>query len=587
MNKKWATLASMALAAVMTMSACTSSSPPSDPAPSNSPEASSPAPTSSAEPSESPPAAAIEGLTPASDLSKIPAQAKNRTDTLIIGTEAPKGVFTANYNETVYDAYVVNTLFDSMVRVQKDGTYEPHVADKWEISDDKLTYTFHLNPNVKFSDGTPLTAEDVEFTLTLRHDKSYDGPADIFKANIKGGQAYKDETADSVEGIKVIDPHTIEITTTEVNASALGNIGMAYILAKHYYGKDYSQGNLGYIKDLHHQPLGSGPYILEKYIPGQEVQMKANENYFKGAPKIPNLIYKVTSNDTNLQTVQSGETDTEVQVTVTKDNVDFLNGLGFLDVYMFPTNGYGYIGFNHDRDKFKDKRVRQALTYGLNREEIVMAVYQGYAKVLNIPQSNVSWAYTDDVNKYEYDPEKAKQLLDEAGWVVGSDGIREKNGEKFTIHFVASSPNPVNDVIIPYATENYLELGIEFKPEQMEFNAAQDKRDRGDFDMVFFAWQLTEDPDPTNTFTTTGSQNPFKYSNARVDELAKQGLQVMEIEERRKIYHELYKELNEDPPYIFMYQRNDILPINARATGWDLSSFKRFPFSLHNVEVSQ
>src|SRR5690606_31086794 len=122
------------------------------------------------------------------------------------------------------------------------------------------------------------------------------------------------------------------------------------------------------------------------------------------------------------------------------------------------------IGMNHNLPKFQDVRVRQALAYGLNREDIVYAYSQGHAHVINVPQSKLSWAYPKDesaLNPYPYDPEKAKQLLDEAGWELGSDGYRYKDGEKFVIHFAASSPNEVNDAIIPYATENYKELGIE------------------------------------------------------------------------------------------------------------------------------
>lgn len=586
MSKKLNVVLSLLLSGTLVLSACSTKS--ADPPP----DTSSPQPSASTAPSTAPSAAptpeqskASDSFIPASDKSKSPAAAQSRTDTLIIGMQDFKGLFNGIYGETTYDNYVNSAIFDSLIQVKKDGTYEPSVAKKWEVSDDKLVYTFHLRDDVKFTDGTPLTAEDVAFTLTVLHDKSYDGPSDIMKAKIKGGKEYKEGTASEVEGIKVIDEHTIEITTTEVSASTLANIGDV-IIPKHYYGKDYKQGSLDYMKELHQKPLGSGPYIMEAYVPGQEVRFVANENYFKGKPKIPKLIYKVTSSDTNIQSLQAGETDSETQVTVSKDNVELLKSLGFLDINLFPTNGYGYIGFNHNDPKFKDKRVRQALTYGLNREEIVEAVYQGNAKVINVPQSNVSWAYTDDVNKYEFNLEKAAQLLDEAGWKVGADGIREKDGVKFKIHFLATTPNPVNDVIIPVAQENYRELGIAFEPDMLDFNAVKEKQKKGDFDMFFLAWQLTPDPDSTNVFGTNGSQNEIGYSNPKVDELLAKGLLELDIEKRKPIYHELYKELNEDLPYIYLYQRTDILPINARAQGWDVSSFKRFPYSLYQVSIN-
>ncbi|MGA3513489.1 ABC transporter substrate-binding protein, partial [Lactiplantibacillus plantarum] len=126
--------------------------------------------------------------------------------------------------------------------------------------------------------------------------------------------------------------------------------------------------------------------------------------------------------------------------------------------------------------------VRQALMYGLNREEVVYAYSQGYAEVIDVPQSKLSWGYPDEskLTKYSYDPEKAKQLLDEAGWKLESDGYRYKDGQKFTIQFSASTPNEVNDALIPIAVENYKELGIEFIAEQLEFNAVIDKRNKGE-----------------------------------------------------------------------------------------------------------
>lgn len=587
MSKKLNVVLSLLLSGTLVLSACSTKS--ADPPP----DTSSPQPSASTAPSTAPSAAptpeqskASDSFIPASDKSKSPAAAQSRTDTLIIGMQDFKGLFNGIYGETAYDNYVNGALFDSLMDLKSDGTYEPSVAKKWEISDDKLVYTYYLRDDVKFSDGTPLTAEDVAFTLTVMHDKSYDGPSDMIKAMIKGGKEYKEGTATEIEGIKVIDKHTLEITTTEANSSALRSVGLSSIIPKHYYGKDYKQGNLDYMKDLHQKPLGSGPYIMEAYVPGQEVRFVANEHYFKGKPKIPKLIYKVTSSDTNIQTLQAGETDMEIQINVNKDNVELLKSLGFLDITLYPTNGYGYIGFNHNDPKFKDKRVRQALTYGLNREEIVEAAYQGNAKVINVPQSNVSWAYTDDVNKYEFNLEKAAQLLDEAGWKVGADGIREKDGVKFKIHFLATTPNPVNEVIIPVAKENYKELGILFEPDMLDFNAVKEKQKKGDFDMFFLAWQLTEDPDSTNIFSTNGSQNEIGYSNPKVDELLAKGIKEVEIEKRKPIYHELYKVLNEDPPYIFLYQRTDMMPINARVQGWDLSPYKKFYYSLHQVAIN-
>lgn len=267
------------------------------------------------------------------------------------------------------------------------------------------------------------------FALKVLLDGSYDGPSDLLSDKIKGAQEYHDGKAKDISGVKVIDDNTVEVTVLEPQAITKIDLGTVYLVPEAYYGKGYKQGNVESIKALNNKPIGSGQYVLTKYAPGQEVDLTANPNYFKGAPKIKNVVFKTTTEETKMAMLQSGETDMDM-VTVSEDNVEELKSYGFLDVNIFPTNGYGYVQFNHKLKKYQDLKVRQALVYGLNRAEVVEGVFGKYADVINIPQSKVSWAYTDEnIEKYEFNLDKAKQLLDEAGWKVGSDGIREKTAK--------------------------------------------------------------------------------------------------------------------------------------------------------------
>ncbi|UHA74291.1 ABC transporter substrate-binding protein [Paenibacillus sp. 481] len=526
-----------------------------------------------------------EGVIPASNPAAVPDVAKARKDSMILGIGAPSGIFLPTHAESQYDRYVADSMFNYLFEIQKDGSYSEDLAESYTISDDKLTYTFKLKEGLKFSDGTALTAEDVAFSMHVYYDKAYDGPSDIeLYAPIKGGVDYKAGKATSISGVKVVDPRTISITTTEQKATALNTLGQLGILSKAYYGKDYKQGSLDFT-NFYTNPLGNGRYKLEKFTAGQEAVLVANEHYHGGKPKVNKLIYKFTNKDTNIQLLQTGETDLD-DITVSVDAVTQLKDLGFLNVNLYPTNGYGYIAFNHKKDKFKDQKVRQALAYGLNRQEIVDAVFQGYADVIDVPQSKLSWSYTDEVTKYNFDLEKAKQLLEEAGWKVGADGIREKNGEKFKIIFSAAAESEVNDAIIPVAQDNYKQLGIDFVAEVMDFNAVKDKRKKGDFDMAFMAWSLTPDPQVgQNVFGTGGSQNDDGYSNKKVDELFTKAGKEIDPEKRKLIFHELYQELNKDLPYIFMYQRRDMWPISDRLKGFDISPYKDFTFDLQTITI--
>lgn len=529
---------------------------------------------------------ATEGYIPGYDPSKNVAAALNRKDTLVIGVDAPDEVFNPLYAESAYDTYVVESMFEGMVGVDEQGLPTENIAT-WKVSDDGLTYTFTLKDDLKFWDGSPLTTEDVAFTYTVMCDGTYDGPSDIVNTTkVKGSKAYQEGTATSVEGIKVIDEKTIEFTLEEVNSEAIYDFSQG-IISKAHYGAEYAQGKLDYIKKFHKDPLGSGQYKFVSSSAGQEVVLEANESYFLGAPKIKNLVYKVTSEDTRMQMLQTGEIDMDM-VTVNQDNVNMLKEAGFLDLHIFPTNGYGYIGMNISDPKFADAKVRQALAYGLNRAEIVEACYAGgFADVINAPQSKVSWSFTEPSNKYEFDLEKAKQLLDEAGWVVGADGIREKDGVKFEIKFTASTPNPVNEAIIPIAQQNYAELGIKFEAEQMDFNAVREKVNSGNFQMFFMAWGLTPKVDPSGVFGTEGAQNKTFYSNAKVDELSAAGLKETDQAKRKEIYAELWQELNQDLPYIFLYQRRDMWTVNSRVKGFEnqITPYKKFTASLYKLTL--
>ncbi|PAD74078.1 ABC transporter substrate-binding protein [Paenibacillus campinasensis] len=527
-----------------------------------------------------------EGYFEAQDPSKNPQTALSRTDTLIVGMTAPKGVFNPLYWQTAYDRYVVDTLFDAWTVLNDDGTYSNRLAESIEVSEDKLKYTFKLKKGVTYSDGSPVTVKDFAFALKVLHDPSYDGQSDIFTTHIVGGQDYHDGKADEISGINIIDDHTIEITVTEATAMTKDDLATIRFMPESYYGKDYKFGELGYMTELHDKPIGSGQYILKDFKPGQEVVMEANPNYFLGAPKIKNLIYKTTTEETRLAMLQSGEVDVDM-ISVNEDSVAEVMGMGFMDLNLFRTNGYGYVAMNHESPKFQDKKVRQALMYGLNRSEIVEIIYGPYANVLNIPQSNLSWSYSDEgIEPYEFDQEKAKQLLDEAGWVVGADGIREKDGVKFEIDFSATADNPVIDAMIPIMTKNYQDLGITVKAEMLDFNAIMDKKDRGDFEMFFAAWGLTPDPDST-VYKTDGQQNDLGYSNPEYDAAMQEGLKAFDLEERKVAYAKSYQILNEDVPALLIYQRRDGWAINSRIKGLDITPYKNFTLELYKVEIEQ
>ncbi|MGH0589460.1 ABC transporter substrate-binding protein [Bacillus mycoides] len=523
----------------------------------------------------------------ASDKAKSPAKAKERKDTFVVGMPSPGGIFLPHFMENGWDGNITQAIFAPLVGLDKEGKPIPILAKKWDISEDQLTYTFHLKDDLKFSDSSPLTADDVAFTLTLLHDPTYSGATDISQTAIKGGQAYKEGKATSIEGIQVIDPKTITITTEKVNAQTLSLIG-GEVISKAYYGKEYKQGNLEYLKELYGKPMGAGAYKLDKYIPGQEVRFVANENYFEGKPKIEHFIYKITKGDTKLQQFQAGEVDYD-GFTTNAETIEQLKELGFANVNVYTGSSYGYIKMNYKKSYFKDKRVRQAFIYGLERQKVIDTYFQGYASLVNVPITPVSWAYTEEgINKYEYNLEKAKKLLDEAGWKAGSDGIREKDGQKLKVSYFASFASKINDVMIPVMKEDYKKIGVDFNPEYMDFNTMISKVIKGDYDLAMVSTPMIDDPSGTiEEFVSTSKRNYDGYHNPKVDELAKQALETLDIEKRKEIYKKLYQELSEDPPVIFLNNSKVVSAHNARIQGLQEDNYNGILLSLPKLNIAQ
>lgn len=522
----------------------------------------------------------IEKIT-ATDKTKVPDKAKNRKDTLVVGISKPGGVFLPYFQQNGWDGNVTSVIFASLVSTDKQGKPIPELAEKWDVSSDQLTYTFHLRKDLKFSDGSPLTADDVAFTLTLLHDKAYEGEIDISQYAVKGGKEYKEGKATSIEGIQVVDPQTIKITTEKVNSQTLIALG-GPVLSKAYYGKDYKQNtSLDYLKELYGKPIAAGPYKFEKYIPGQEVRFVANENYYAGKPKIPNFIYKITAGDTKLQLFQTGEVD-YTGLGTGDEILEQAKGLQFANIQIETAASFSYIYMNNNKPYLKDKKVRQALIYGLDRKKYVDTALKGYGTVANVPIHPTSWAYTEEgVNKYEYDKEKAKKLLDEAGWKVGSDGIREKDGQKLKLSYFGPSSAKDSDLLIPIAKENYKEIGVEFNPEFMDFNTMLSKVNKGDYDLASVSTPITSDPSETAGEYLSGvNEKSLGYKNAKVDELIKKGIETVDIEKRKPIYKELYKELSDDPPVILLNYRRTITGYNGNLKGIDPEKYNSISANL-------
>ena len=528
-------------------------------------------PAASTAPAESSAAAAVESsaaaeATPASDAAP--------TETLRFGTSSLNGKFNPLLCDDVYDQYVVSMIFDGLIGTDPDGSpNKKGVASDWTISDDHLTYTFTIKDNAAFSNGDPVTAQDVKFTYETIANPKYDGPLGSVVSNLVGFDEFNKGTAKEITGIKVIDDKHVSFTTkTPYVAELISNLGVGILDAKYYAFTNYDD-----FKALNGKPMGAGAFTFKDYDPAKACNLVRNESYYGTKPDLAGVSILIIPDETQIQALMTGQVDV-VNPTANKDNWDAMSAdPNTATPVKFVGNGYNVIGVNMKNPIFADKKVRQALLYGLNLKQFIDSEWQGFAEQCLTPISPVSWAYPDvsKLNTYAYDPAKANQLLDEAGWTEkDKDGIRMKDGKRLSFTWIA-----YNDVAWPQhlqalATEEWKAIGVEMKSELMDFNTMSDRVFTDNkFDMFNIGWSLSIDPDPVGMFDkasdVAGGYNAMHYYNADAEAIfAKEGQEFDQA--TRKAELQQWAEIaNDDLPYLFCAVRQEVWGVSSKFTGFD------------------
>ncbi|MHC1750249.1 MAG: ABC transporter substrate-binding protein [Cellulosilyticaceae bacterium] len=539
----------------------------------------------------------------AGDNSK-PNPAKTRAgaeNTLIIGNTEPKGELLPIYFSAQTDRLLVDLMFEPLIYHDEKGARIPVIAEAVpEPSEDHKSYTFKIKKGLKFSDGTELTAKDVKFTYTALCDPSYDGRYYFGGAElIQGAQEYKEKKADEVTGLKVIDDYTIEFTFKEPSAGNLNVISGTGIMPADHYA--YEKGNTKQLRDkmVAFDIVGSGPYKLKKFVPKQYVEFTRNENYGNGDPaKIENIIVKTVTPETQLAELEKGTVDVVLRVPTRAENLEQGQEMSFVDIRQFPENAYGFLMYNLKDPRFAEKEVRQALTYGFDREKFDAIYYgPGNSNVTNVPISMVSWAYTDELaqkaNQYKYDPAKAEQMLDAAGWKKGADGIRAKDGQRLDFKWYTYTESKYVETLIPLLKEDWMKIGVKVEPELMEFNTMVEKVfTKQEFAITNLSWAMTPDPDDSfTTFHSSGyvpdGNNAGAFLNPENDKLLEAARKEFDQEKRAKLYSDWALLVNEEQPYTFLNQSLQSDFINNRVKNFNTASYQNFAQVIKGVELEK
>ena len=450
---------------------------------------------------------------------------------------------------------VAGMMFNGLVKYDTDLGVIGDLAESWEITSGGLTITFHLRKGVKWTDGVEFTAEDVKFGFDTITDK-------------KTPTAYSEDFL-QVKKAEVVDKYTFKVTYDKPFAPALTSWGGLVILPKHLLdGKDITKTEFG------RDPVGLGPYKLTKWVTGQELLLDSNHDYFEGRPYIDRFIYRIIPDQaTMFLELQTGGVDkmglTPIQYTKQTDNDFFRNNF---QKFRYPQFVYTYMGFNLRHPFFKDKRVRQAIAYAIDKSEIVDVVLFGLGSPATGPYVPNTWPYNPNVKEYTYDPEKAKQLLTEAGWKLNNKGIMEKDGRPFEFTIRTNMGNTLRMNTATIIQWRLAKVGIRVKIEAIEWSTFVNQFiDKRRFEAVILGWSIGLDPDQYDIWysgkTKEKEFNFVGYNNPEVDALLEKGRRTYDVAERKKAYFRIQEILADELPYIFLYVPDATQIVHARFKG--------------------
>ncbi|MDC7223013.1 MAG: ABC transporter substrate-binding protein [Spirochaetales bacterium] len=418
----------------------------------------------------------------------------------------PSGNFLSLITSTDNDFLVTDLVFERLITINDKNELIPALAESWDIGDDSKSVTFHLRKDVKWHDGEAFDAEDVLFNWKFIADPGYTGPLYSNLQPIIGAEAYHNGEADEISGVEIIDPYTIKISFDEVYASVLTMVGTKANLIPEHIWKDIDPAKAPEMTELLRNPVGTGAFKMEEFAPDQYVSLSAYEDYWQGRAYLDRIIIKATNQDTAQAELLSGQIN---YMYLSDFNPDDMELFASEDIQVLSTVGgsYQFMGVNHQLADFQDVKVRQALMYGIDRQGMVDNLLYGYGELLTQPLPTSSWAHPglEKLNMYEYNPEKAIALLEEAGFTY-KDGIMYKaDGEQLKWILKYPSGNKTRERSAPVIQQNLKDIGIDVELQIMEFATMFEQLNNDDFELFLIGFGAGVEPDQAR-FCNTGAK---------------------------------------------------------------------------------
>ncbi|MFC2949613.1 oligopeptide ABC transporter substrate-binding protein [Virgibacillus sediminis] len=510
------------------------------------------------------------------------------TDTVFEGT------LNWAFYSSAYDAEIIDWFDDELLSIDESFNYTNDGAATFEVSDDGTVFTLTIRDGVNWHDGEPVTAEDWAYSYEVIGHPDYTGIRyDSSFTNVEGMHEYHNGEADEISGIEVIDEKTLQITFLEAGPSLLAGGIWPYALPKHVF-EDIPVAEMAESEEVRENPIGMGAFKVESIVPGESVTMTANEDYWKGEPKLDGVTVKVVNPQTVVQALENGEvdlvdsfpTDQYPDVEESLTNVEFL---GRVD------RAYTYIGFKlgewdeeagevvmDENAKMADVDLRRAMWYAVDNEAVGNQFYNGLRWNANtlIPPYHAEY-HDPSIEAPTYDPDMAKQILDEAGYEdTNGDGMRETpEGEELVINFASMSGGDTAEPLVNYYIQAWNQVGLNVQlldGRLLEFNSFYDRVEADDpeIDIYQGAWGVGTDVDPAGLYGRDAMFNYSRYASEENDRLLEEGSSkaALDLDYRKEVYSEWQKLMVEEIPVFPTLYRAELVPVNNRVQNYSIEA---------------
>jgi peptide/nickel transport system substrate-binding protein len=445
---------------------------------------------------------------------------------------------------------LIANIHNPLVQQDENVVFQPILAESWTQSDDGLTYTFKLHTGVTFQNGDPFTSADVKYTYEY-----FMNPENVTISGVD---------FEGIEKVEAPDDATVVVTLKTVFPAFIAKVATMQILPSKYHAEIGEEAYKG-------QPIGTGAFKLKEWRPAEYTLLEAYEDHFRGRPHLDEIRMNVVPEaSVRAIALETGDADSSAWPLVTEDNLRLIEDPQF-KFYKTSSWAVNHFPLNNTLPQLSDKKVRQAMMFAIDRQKVIDDIFKGTAVVAtsNLTPALTSW-YTADVTPYDYNVDTANSLLDEAGWTLGSDGVREKDGQKLSFTCTTISGDqarrPEAEVV-----QQYLKVvGIDMQLEEAPVSGILDGLRNGDMEASLFNWTYggdNADPDAAATLSTDGANNFSRYSNARVDELLTAGLQEPDAVKRKAIYDEVQQIVADEVPFLFMMYWDIYTIFNSRVQG--------------------